>query len=583
MNFPLSQLDSYKLSHHGFMDAATARIYSNLTARSSKHLNVNKDRYDDKAVFFGLQAFIKDYLINDWHNKFFSQPKEVVIGKFKRLVDAYLGQGAIPMDHFEALHDLGHLPIQIKALPEGSRVNIKVPFLTITNTHPDFAWLTNYLETVMSCELWKPITTATIAYEYRKLINEYALKTTGSINFTEFQLHDFSFRGMSGRKDAAANGAAFLLSSCGTDTVPALEFLEDYYNADVTKEFIATSVPASEHSISCAGTAVRGELESFRKWITQDYPTGIVSLVSDTYDYWKVLTEYLPALKADILARPVNAIGLSKVVIRPDSGNPADIICGIEIKSLKRFPVGGTLEDWKEWVAETLHEQFCTNLDPVDPHSSETEIYRCPVDGKVYEVTYKPDLNRHDKTYYYVDNYGSQVSKCTFDEVTLSAEQKGSVELLWETFGGTITEQGYKVLDSHIGLIYGDSITPAVALDVFQRLEAKGFASTNIVFGVGSHTMQYVTRDSLGMAVKATYAEVGGKGYELFKDPITDSGMKKSAKGLLKVTKDEQGNFILHDQVSWEEEKLGELRTVFLDGVLTSETSLSEIRNLLWN
>ena len=173
MNLPLAQTDSYKLSHHGFMDAATQRIYSNLTARSSKHLNVNKDRYDDKAVFFGLQAFIKDCLINDWNNKFFSQPKEVVIGKFKRLVDAYLGQGAIPMSHFEALYDLGYLPIQIKALPEGSRVNIKVPFLTITNTHPDFAWLTNYLETVMSCELWKPITTATIAYEYRKLVNEY--------------------------------------------------------------------------------------------------------------------------------------------------------------------------------------------------------------------------------------------------------------------------------------------------------------------------------------------------------------------------------------------------------------------------
>ena len=104
------------------MDAATSRIYSNLTARSSKHLNVNKDRYDDKAVFFGLQAFILDYLIGDWNTKFFSQPKEKVIGKFKRLIDAYLGQGAIPMDHFEALHDLGYLPIEIKALPEGSQM-----------------------------------------------------------------------------------------------------------------------------------------------------------------------------------------------------------------------------------------------------------------------------------------------------------------------------------------------------------------------------------------------------------------------------------------------------------------------------
>lgn len=574
MNLPLAQTDSYKLSHHGFMDAATQRIYSNLTARSSKHLNVNKDRYDDKAVFFGLQAFIKGYLINDWNNKFFSQPKEVVIGKFKRLVDAYLGQGAIPMDHFEALHDLGYLPIQIKALPEGSRVNIKVPFLTITNTHPDFAWLTNYLETVMSCELWKPITTATIAYEYRKLVNEYALKTTGSINFTEFQLHDFSFRGMSGRKDAAANGAAFLLSSCGTDTIPALEFLEEYYKADVTKEFIATSVPASEHSIACAGTAVHGELESYRKWITQDYPTGIVSLVSDTYDYWRVLTEYLPALKDDILARPVNAIGLSKVVIRPDSGNPADIICGtVEY-------VFDTLEVALRKVG-ALHENEASN-DCEGSYNCGAGEYFSTVhtkdDGKYYLLTTSFEYNRHDKTYYYIEETGETV----YEEITPTAAEKGSVELLWETFGGTVTEQGYKVLDSHIGLIYGDSITPAVALDVFQRLEAKGFASTNIVFGIGSYTMNYNTRDSLGMAVKATYAEVGGKGYELFKDPITDSGMKKSAKGLLRVEK-EGDNFVLYDQQTVEQEKLGELKTVFLDGVLTSETSLSEIRNLLWS
>src|SRR5690606_34418421 len=174
----------------------------------------------------------------------------------------YLGKDSVPIGHFEELWELGYLPIEIKALPEGSTVNLRVSMLTIKNTHPDFAWLTNYLETVMSCELWKPITTATIIYEYRKLVNEFALKTTGSLGFSEFQVHDFSFRGMSGRKDAAINSAGFLLSSCGTDSIPAIQLLEDYYGADCTKEFIATSVPASEHSIQCAGTEVRGEFES---------------------------------------------------------------------------------------------------------------------------------------------------------------------------------------------------------------------------------------------------------------------------------------------------------------------------------
>lgn len=519
---PLLQVDIYKVSHEAFMPKGTTKIYSNFTARSNKHLNVNKARYDHKVVNFGLQHFIKDFIIKSFNEEFFAKPKEEVIGYFKRVMDAHLGKDSVDLTRFNSLHDLGYLPIEIKALPEGSLVDIKVPLLTITNTHPDYAWLTNYLETVLSQELWKPITIATIIREYRKLGNEYALKTTGSIAGTEFQFHDFSARGMSGRYDSAVNSAAFLLSSNGSDTVSAIEVLENSYNADVTQEFVGASVAASEHSVSCLGTSVDSEFESYKKWITEDYPTGIVSLVSDTYDYWRVLTEYLPKLKDLILARPVNEIGLSKVVIRPDSGTPADIICGVKHR----------------WTTD-------------ENTTNGGKIYHRYEDGK-------------------------------WGEVISEAEAKGSVELLWETFGGTITEQGYKVLDSHIGLIYGDSITPAVALDVFQRLEAKGFASTNIVFGVGSYTMQYVTRDSLGMAVKATYAEVNGVGYELFKDPITDSGMKKSAKGLLKVTKDADGNFILHDQVSVEEEKTGELKTVFKDGELLIQTSLTEIRDRLW-
>lgn len=534
----LANTDSYKLSHKGFMELLTTLIYSNFTARSSRHLPVLKDNYDDKVVFFGLQYFILDYLINEWNRDFFSQPKEQVIGEFKRLIDAYLGAGAVPMEHFEALHDLGYLPIEIKALPEGSRVNIKVPLLTIKNTHPDFAWLTNYLETVMSCELWKPITTATIAYEYRKLVNKFALKTTGSLDFTMFQIHGFEFRGMSGRHDAAINAAGMLLSTCGTDTIPALPLLEKFYNADATKEFIATSVPATEHSIQCSGTAVRGEYESFLKWITEDYPTGIVSLVSDGFDYWRVITEYLPKLKEAILARPQNAIGLSKVVIRPDSGDPVKIIAGY--KCFNGSAHKNAVIDYEELALQGF------------------------------------ELVQHGDEYFSIGQFGLLETTDLKEH-----EVKGSIELLWEIFGGTVTEQGYKQLDSHIGLIYGDSITLKVAQDVFQRLEAKGFASTNVVFGIGSYTMQYLTRDSLGMAVKATYAEVDGKGYELFKDPVTDSGMKKSAKGLLRVEK-EGNDFVLYDQQTWEQEQQGELKTVFKDGKLVKETSLSEIRNRLW-
>jgi nicotinamide phosphoribosyltransferase len=536
--------DSYKLSHKGFMEELTTRIYSNFTARSWKHLPVIKERFDGKAVFFGLQHFCLEYLIDSWNRNFFNQPKEIACGEFKEELDEYLGKDAVDVSHFEALWELGYLPIEIKALPEGARVNIKVPFWTIQNTHDDFAWLTNYLETVASCESWKPITTATIIYEFRKLINEYAMLTTGSLDFTDYQAHDFCFRGMSNRQDAAACGAGFLLSSRGTDTTPAIRFLKKYYYA--LKDFIGTSVPASEHSIACAGTAVKGELESYRKWITKDYPTGIVSLVSDTYDYFRVIQEFLPLLKEDILARPANELGFSKTVLRPDSGIPQLIIAGYRWDGVDHL----------------------TEADAFDSSQalSRTKQYNVEV-VKVKGIFYLIE-----------DSFGGGVH---LGKVLSEAEVKGSIELMWEIFGGTITPKNFKLLDSHIGLIYGDSITLPIMLETFERLREKGFASTNVVFGIGSYTMQYVTRDSLGIAVKATYTVVDGVGYELFKDPVTDDGTKKSAKGLLRVEL-ENGDYVLYDQQTPEQERMGELKTVFLNSKMVREHTLTEMRDRLW-
>lgn len=500
MKMTITNTDAYKLSHKGFMVENTEVIYSNFTPRSFKYLPIVKEDFDNKVVYFGLQYFIKSYLIEEWNTKFFSQPKDKVINKYKRIFDNYLGKDAVDMSHFEELHDLGYLPLEIKSLPEGCRVNEKVPFLTVKNTNTKYAWLTNYIETVLSCELWKPSTVATIIREYRKLANQFAIKTTGSTQGTEFQIHGFEFRGMSGRHDAAICGAAFLLSSFGTDTIPAIELLEDYYGANGDVELIAGSVPASEHSLASAGIAAIGELETYRKWITKDYPTGIVSIIADTLDFFRVVTEFAEELKTDILNRKPNDLGLAKVVFRPDSSpkTPVEIICG-------------------------------------DP-----------------------------------------------DAVVGSPEYKGAIECLWEIFGGTVTEQGYKVLHERVGLIYGDSITLQYAKEIFQRLEKKGFASTNVVFGVGSYTSNYLTRDSAGMAMKAVWSQIDGVGYELSKDPKTDSGVKKSAKGLLRV-EFEDGEYRLYDQQTPEQEMQGELITVFKDGNLLVETTLNEIRERINN
>ena len=137
-------------------------------------------------------------------------------------------------------------------------------------------------------------------------------------------------------------------------------------------------------------------------------------------------------------------------------------------------------------------------------------------------------------------------------------------------------------MDSHIGAIYGDSITLERANEICRRLEAKGFASTNVVLGIGSFTYQYNTRDTFGFAMKATYVEKNGEGFEIFKDPVTDDGIKKSAKGLLKVVQGEKG-LELKDQISWEElrQENNLLKVVYENGKFTNKVSLTEIRNKL--
>lgn len=517
---PLLYTDYYKTEHHKMYPKGTTMIYSNFTPRKSRIKSV------DKVVFFGLQHFILKYLIDKFNKNFFGfathpnglgddtleKLKEIrkIDNNKETIIEEYKQHINVDTKHIEALWDLGYLPIEIKALPEGSLCPIGVPCFTIKNTHPDFYWLTNYLETLISCQMWQPITSATIAYEYKKLLNKYALETTGTTDGVQWQGHDFSMRGMSSVESGILSGMGHLTSFTGTDTIPAIYALASSYRA---KGLIGASVPATEHSVMCMGTK-DDEIGTFKELLDK-YPTGILSVVSDTWDLWKVCTEYLPALKEQILK------GDGKLVIRPDSGDPVDIICG--------------------WGL---------------PHKT-----------------------------YAIDSTGK-----------VDPAFKGVIELLWDVFGGTINEQGYKVLDPHIGAIYGDSITIDRAEQICQRLKEKGFASTNVVLGIGSYTYQYNTRDTFGFAMKATYGEITTKGTgdiytesteprEIFKDPITDDGTKKSKKGLLQVLNhwsEEKGDHLIcHDQCSWENENNSVLQTVFLNGKLTKETTLEEVRNRL--
>ena len=481
----LTAIDFYKAGHIFQYPEGTEEVYSNFTPRSVKHLNVEKDLYDGKIVFFKLQYFLKSFLQDAFNETFFSQPLEQVLKTYKRRMDTSLFTN-FDVSHIEALHKLGYLPIRIKALPEGVKVKPGVPVFTIVNTLPEFFWLVNYLETVISAEIWKGMVNATIASHYRGIFEKYADLTGAPKDFVGFQGHDFSFRGMSGWADGATNGMAHLTSFMGTDTVAAIDSLEAYYNADADKELIGCSVPATEHSVMCMG-GMDDERGTFKRLITEIYPSGIVSIVSDTWDFWNVLNVTAPSLKAEIMARD------GKVVFRPDSGDPVKIIGG-------------------------------------DPDA--------PVD---------------------------------------SNEWLGAVRVLDRHFGSTVTDKGFKILDSHVGLIYGDSITPKRANQILKNLMDMGYASCNCVFGIGSYTYNFSTRDSIGGAMKSTSGIVNGVRRTIFKDPKTDSGVKKSAKGLLRVEL-QGGEYILLDDQTEEQEKLGELKVVFEDSETFNEVSLAGVR-----
>lgn len=479
--------DSYKLGHPDQYPPGTEYVLSNITARATRLPGVAH------AVVFGIQAFIIDWLVLAFED-FLAADEDEAMAQIAHRVGPFTAEGATFVERMRALHRLGYLPLEVKALPEGAIVPLRVPFLTVQNTHPDFFWLPNFIESVMSAALWHPITSATQAHHLRQMLNERADVAGMDRSFVDFQGHDFSFRGLEGIEAAKASGAAHLLSFSGSDNVPSVDLVEAFYMSSfgVDNGLVAASVPATEHAVQCAG-GQEGEQDTFLR-LLRTYPTGILSVVSDTWDLWNVLTVILPNLHDEIVARD------GTLVIRPDSGDPVRIICG----------------------------------DPDAPADSPARL--------------------------------------------------GVVRLLDREFGHTVNEAGLKVIDSHVGAIYGDSITWDRAEQITATLIAMGYAPS-VVLGVGSFTYQYVTRDSLGIAMKATWAQVNGEGRDLFKDPVTDRvdgvSIKKSAKGRLAVLPDDTYGMVLVEQATPEQEAASLLTTVFRDGEVLRLDSFGDVRERL--
>lgn len=531
---PIFAIDGYKLSHRKQYPANTQLVFGNFTPRSSKHFKTPVFK-EPQLLWAGTQAFVSHWLVRNFNENFFHKPKNNVIREFKKLVDAYLGEGVIDVDWVSDLHDKQHLPIELRAIPEGVLVDMKTPVLTIKNTEPEFFWLPNFLETLLSAELWPVATAATTAFNYRVISEKYSEETCEDNSHVMWQCHDFAARGNMGMDANTLTGMGHLFSFRGTDSVFALARIRRDYNVIGNADYLfAGSVAATEHSVMCAGTQ-DGERETFHRLLTEVHPTGILAVVSDTWNYFDVLTKTLPTLKDVVMGRE------GKLVIRPDSGDPTEIICGFKVAA--RFENKAIAQEW------------LSNDDNELPENGEYVVQV----GEQY-FTYS-----HFNGTYFLSSEKSE------------AEVKGSIQLLYDLFGGTINNKGYKVLDPHIGLIYGDSITLERANTILRRLKEQGFASSNVVFGIGSYTYQYVTRDTFGFAMKATYVVVDGEGRAIQKDPATDDGLKKSMKGLITHAVVD-GKWVATDEATPEQAEATELPLVYRDGVQFRQTDLERVR-----
>lgn len=432
---PLLCLDFYKTAHAEQYPATLTKMVSYYTPRMTRLADT------EKVTMFGLQAFIQEYLIEAFNTHFFDRSLDEVLTEYKRVLNNTIGTDGVGVERLTALHKLGYLPLELRAVPEGTRTNIHVPQIEISNTNPNFVWLVNSIETMLSCTMWHTQISAEVGYRYRQIVNKYAALTCDD--------------------DAVAYGAL-----------------------------------STEHSVMCSNYAVDGdEITHVRRLLKEIYPYQNFSMVSDSYDYWNLVNNILPAIKEDVMEHH------GCLAIRGDSGNPVEI------------------------VTETVFK-------------------------------------------------------------------------LWEIFGGTVNSKGYKVLDPHVKALYGDSITPQRCEAVYKILMEHGFAINNVSLGVGSFSMQCLetmdggektyapyTRDTFGIAVKATYAEdADGKPIMIFKNPKTDSGhFKKSQRGCCKVVYDyTYHNFFCQDGLTWEESQVGNwLQPVFKDGKLLRIYTLDEVRKNL--
>ena len=323
---PMLLIDFYKAVHAEMLPKGITKSVSYYTPRMSRI------KRWDRVVMFGLQGFIKTYLIDYFNDEFFRRPFDEVMSEYRRVMDSSLGVNVYGMKKIEDLYKLGYLPIEIIALPEGTLVPMHVPMFGITNTHPDFAWLPQSLESLISAESWHPMIAATVGYTYREIVNKYYDMTCDNNISRAKALGAFDFRGEECLESAVKAGAGWCLSFLNTATVSVIPYLERVYNCDCTKEPVAFGSPSTEHSVMCSNYAVDGdEITLLRRLLTDIYPNTSFSAVLDSYDYWNVIENILPKIKDEIMAHN------GCMLMRGDSGDCVDVVTKTVFKLWEEF------------------------------------------------------------------------------------------------------------------------------------------------------------------------------------------------------------------------------------------------------
>ncbi len=327
---PMLLCDFYKTVHSDMIHPKMTKSMSYYTPRMSRIKRWNE------VVMFGVQMFCKTWLIDYFQDYFFNQPEEEVVAEYKRVLDASLGEGIYDTDKIRNLHKLGYLPIEIIALPEGTMVPVQVPMFGITNTHDDFAWLPQALESLISAEMWYPQITATVGKTYRDIVNKYYAETVEDNIPRAKALGAFDFRGDMCVDAALKAGAGWCLSFLNTATVPVIPYLENIFQCDCVSEPVAYGAVSTEHFVMCSNYAVDGdEITFLRKMLTELYPNTSFSCVLDSYDYWNVIDNILPQLHDEIMAHN------GCMLMRGDSGDCVEVVTQTVFKLWEQF--GGTI------------------------------------------------------------------------------------------------------------------------------------------------------------------------------------------------------------------------------------------------